>query len=117
MLSPTQAEREERSRVIAAIAAAVNANETIRLPSRLNNSEQTFAGEVGGFHYQFEGEDDLLHLAVTRLSGGSLTAEDGQAVAAFLLEGIPPGLVWIRPGEISQHFYLGHDDLVAHVRS
>jgi len=113
----TESEIAHRKQVIAAIVVAVDCNQTIRLP-RLSSDPQPpnqYEGTVGDYHYQFEGEDDLLHLAVTRTDQKEISAEEGQAVAAFLLDGIPPGLVWIRPGEFSQHFYCGHDDLVANI--
>lgn len=73
-----------------------------------------FSGTVGAYRYQFEGEEDLLHMIVTSISG-EITAEEGQAVASFILAGVPPALVWLRPGEASQHFYVGHDEVLAHV--
>jgi hypothetical protein len=116
MLSPTEQDRQKRSRVLKSVISAVKAGRTIRLIIAYDvDSNENYAGVVGEFEYLFEGEDDLLHLAVMRSDGAPLTPQDGQAVAKFLLEGMPPGLVWIRPGEHSQHFYMGHDDLVAHV--
>jgi hypothetical protein len=73
---------------------------------------EEFAAEFGEYGYRFEGEDDLLHLIVTRPDGGRLSPEEGQSVAAFVLEGIPPAMVWIKPGEFSQHFYMGHELLL-----
>jgi hypothetical protein len=67
---------------------------------------------VGDFRYQFEGEEDLLHLFVTRLDGSPIDSADGLAVAQFLMPTVPPALVWHKPGEFSQHFYVGHDDLL-----
>lgn len=72
----------------------------------------TFGGTVGPFRYQFEGEEDLLHLIVTRLDGKELTAEEGQTVALFLMPQVPPSMLWLKPGQQSQHFYLAHDLLV-----
>ena len=71
-----------------------------------------YCGTLGPFRYQFEGEEDLLHLIVTRCDGEPLTPEEGQTVAGFVLEGVPPGLVWFRPGDRSQHFFVGHDELL-----
>ena len=106
---PTEEENEARKSLLDRVKRAVAQNHTIRL-------QDGFLGTVGVFCYQFEGEDDLLHLAVTRRDKSALTPEEGQDVAAWLLPGMPSGLIWIRPGEFSQHFYCGHDDLVAHVR-
>ncbi len=73
-----------------------------------------FGGVVGPFRYQFEGEEDLLHLIVSRSDGGTLSPEEGQAVASFLLPELPQSLVWFKPGEYTQHFYFGHDELLRH---
>lgn len=73
-----------------------------------------YSGTCGEFQYQFEGEEDLLHLIVTRRSKEPLLAEEAQAVASFVLNGMPTALVWLRPGEYSHHFYFGHDDLLQH---
>jgi hypothetical protein len=74
--------------------------------------ENEFRGEVGAYRYQFEGEDDLLHLIVTRMDASKLTVEEGREVASFVLVGVPAAVVWLKPGEFSQHFYLGHDELL-----
>lgn len=71
-----------------------------------------FSGTVGGYRYQFEGEEDLLHVIVTAEEGRPLTPEEGQAVVGFVLPGLPSALIWLRPGEYSQHFYFGHDELL-----
>lgn len=74
-----------------------------------------FSGTLGDFRYQFEGEEDLLHLIVTRFDQGPLTTAAGHEVAGFVLRGMPSALIWLRPGEYSQHFYFGHDDLLTHL--
>jgi hypothetical protein len=126
MLNPTPDERERRSEVAKAILASIREGVTIRVPSaeplpgepadvamlRVGVEPNAFGGTVGAYRYQFEGEDDLLHLLVVRRDERPLTPEEGQAVAAFLFEGVPPTLVWFKPGELTQHFYVGHDDLV-----
>jgi hypothetical protein len=28
---------------------------------------------------------------------------------------VPSALVWLKPGEFSQHFYVGHDELLVHL--
>jgi hypothetical protein len=116
VLAPSLEELRQRHLVISAIKQAVSTNTTIKLPGvgELRSPNQ-YAGLVSSFKYEFEGEDDLLHLAVTRCDGAALSPEEGQTVVSWLLPGMPPGLIWIRPGEFSQHFYCGHDDLVAHV--
>jgi hypothetical protein len=71
-----------------------------------------YGGTVGAFRYQFEGEDDLLHLMICRQDEEPFPAADAQAVVLWLLTRVEPGLVWIKPGERSHHFYLGHDHLL-----
>ena len=71
-----------------------------------------FSGTLGRFRYQFEGEEDLLHLIIAGRDELPVTAEEGQQVAGFVLNGVPPALIWLRPGEYTQHFYVGHDELV-----
>ena len=120
-LAPTEMEVSRRIAVLEAIRKAVDANEIIKLPQfhpgKDNcrcTEENPYGGAVGPYRYQFEGEEDLLHLIVTRADGAQLSPEEGQSVAKYLLPEIPPGLIWIKPGEYSQHFFCGHDDLVAH---
>jgi hypothetical protein len=72
-----------------------------------------FGGYAGDYRYQFEGEEDLLHLIVTRQDGRALAPEEAQRVASFVLEGLPPSLIWLKPGEFSHHFYFGHDELLS----
>ena len=102
-----------------AVRSAVRAEARIALPRHLGAGDpmgfvpNAFGGSLGPFRYQFEGEDDLLHLIVARSDGGPLTAEEGRLVAGELLKGMSSSLVWLRPGEFSQHFYVGHDDLLA----
>ena len=74
--------------------------------------ENEFSGSFGSFRYQLEGEDDLLHLIVVRGDGSTLTPEEARAVAGFVFEGVPPAVIWLKSGEFSQHFYVGHDELL-----
>ena len=102
-----------------AVRAAVRGDTRINLPRRLGAGDpmgfvpNPFGGVLGVYRYQLEGEDDLLHLIVARADGGPLTAEQGRLVAGELFKGVSSALVWLRPGEYSQHFYVGHDDLLA----
>ncbi|RYG46690.1 hypothetical protein EON79_09480 [bacterium] len=75
-----------------------------------------FGGTIDRFRYQFEGEEDLLHIIVTGVDDSHVTPMEGQAVCGFLLAGVSPALIWLRPGEYSQHFYVGHDELVGNLR-
>ncbi|RYG38555.1 hypothetical protein EON81_03380 [bacterium] len=74
-----------------------------------------FGGTVDRFRYQFEGEEDLLHIIVTTVDDSPVTPAQGQMVCGFLLQGVSPALIWFRPGEYSQHFYVGHDELVGNL--
>jgi hypothetical protein len=125
-----EVEQQRRDEVMRRILDYVRENRTIKLPpfdpslARPNDryalinigvEPNEFSGTVGRYRYQFEGEEDLLHLIVTTEEGEPLTAEEGQQVASFVLNGLPPALIWLRPGELSQHFYFGHDDLVGNL--
>jgi hypothetical protein len=124
---PTEAETAARDAVLSAVIEATRADQTVRLPdfdpardrasvsalASVGVEPNAFGAAVGDFRYQFEGEEDLLHLFVARLDGGALSAEEGRAVAAFVLAGVEPGLVWFKPGTLTQHFYVGHDDVLA----
>jgi len=126
MLTPTREETARRDEVMRGILEDIRADNPVRLPDfdpatsipaesallTVGAEPNRYSGTIGLYRYQFEGEEDLLHLIVTRTSRDPLTAEEGQAVAGFVLAGVPQGLVWFRPGELSQHFYLGHDELL-----
>lgn len=126
-MSPTPEELETRDRVIQAVLANIRDDRRIFLPpfdpSLSRPSDQfalqsvglepnDFGGTVGEYRYQFEGEEDLLHLIVSRIDGTRLTPEKGQEVAGFLLPELPQSLIWFKPGEFTQHFYVGHDELL-----
>ncbi|MBX3111505.1 MAG: hypothetical protein KF857_05800 [Fimbriimonadaceae bacterium] len=116
-----------RDEVVAALLAAVRNLETVKLPAfdpelsvpeehaallAVGSEPNPFGGHAGEFRYQLEGEDDLLHLIVSRIDGGEVPVEDAQAVAAFVWPDVPRGLVWAKPGTRSHHFYIGHDVLL-----
>jgi len=130
MISPTAEEIARRVEVMARILEYVRDDRTIKLPAfdptlsrpsdrfallSVGLEPNDFSGSAGPFRYQFEGEEDLLHLIVTGREGQPISAEEGQAVAGFVLRGLPPALIWLRPGEYSQHFYFGHDDLIGNL--
>lgn len=123
-------ERQRRDEVVGALLAATAENRTVKLPDfdpllsqpslsvagvTVGLEPNPYGGVVGEFRYQFEGEEDLLHVIITRLDAEPLTPEEGRSVAAFLFDGVPPALVWMKPGQLSQHFFLGHDDLARYV--
>lgn len=117
-------EESRRDEVLTRVLDYIRRDETIRLPrfdpsqsaaasALLSIPDNDFSGHFGPFRYQFEGEDDLLHVIVIRADGQPLTPEDARPVASFVLPGVLPALIWLKPGQYSQHFYLGHDDLLA----
>jgi hypothetical protein len=128
MIEATEFEDGQRIEVLSAILEAIKGNRRVMLPdfdpatsqpsemAMLSLPPNVYRGNVSGYVYQFEGEDDLLHLAVTREDGGELTAEEGQSVASYLLKGVPPAMIWLRPGHLSQHFYLGHEELATGIQ-
>lgn len=123
----TENERAQRDAVIAAVLAAVREDRRITLPrfdpqtsqggadfalQAIASEPNPFGGAIGPFQYQFEGEDDLLHVFIVREDRGPLTPAEGQAVFGQLLPDLPSALVWLKPGTVSQHFYFGHDELI-----
>lgn len=125
MRSPTPEERLQRDAVFGAVIDCIRRDVKIRLPEfdgsgpggefalqSVGCEPNPFGGEVGPFRYQFEGEDDLLHLMVLRKDGGEVSPEEAQHVASFLLPDLPSALIWLKPGVFSQHFYFGHDELL-----
>lgn len=111
--------------VVENVLAAILSGEVIRLPrpssyqfrgetalQAFETEPNKFGGQIGPYWFQFEGEDDLLHVFVLRIDRGPLTAEEGQNVMRQLLPEVAPGLVWLKPGTLTQHFYFGHDILV-----
>lgn len=126
MFTPSDAEIARRDEVRRSIEDCTIQNITIKLPpfdrelSRpgavalhsVGIEPNQFSGTFAEFRYQFEGEEDLLHLIVTRQDGQPLLPEHGQAVLRFVLPDVPEALIWFKPGEFSQHFYVGHDELL-----
>ena len=104
--------------VMVAVRETVRSGVKIMLPPRLDSSEppvfveNPFGGQFGDYRYQFEGEEDLLHLLVVRIDGAPISAEEARIVAGALFEGVASALIWLKPGHYSQHFYVGHDDLL-----
>ena len=128
-MNPSSPERARRDEVIRRILSFIQDEKRITLPPfdpkvarpsdrfalvNVGLEPNDFAGTVDRFRYQFEGEEDLLHLIVTADEGG-VTVREGQGVASFLLAGVSPALIWLKPGEMSQHFYVGHDDLIGSI--
>lgn len=129
-LVPTQSEQEHRDQVVGKILADVREGRAIMLPeydpttSRPSDQfallsvgieENPYGGTVGPYRYQFEGEEDLLHLIVVRLDQTPFPNENAQQVVSFLYPGLPPALMWLKPGNLSHHFYVGHDVLLEYL--
>lgn len=123
--APNSAERRRRVEVMGRVVDFIRRDEKIRLPGLGPDQpsegqefalqaigDNDFSGSIGPYRYQFEGEDDLLHLAVVRADGRPLTPEEGRTVVEFLMPEVTPAVIWLKPGELSQHFYLGHDELL-----
>ena len=129
-MTPTPEETTRRDEIACRILRFIEENRRIALPDfdarvarpsdrfalvNVGLEPNEFSGTLGRFRYQFEGEEDLLHLIVAA-DGEGISVAEGQRVASFVLEGVPPALIWLKPGEFSQHFYVGHDDLVGSLR-
>ena len=122
-MQPTATQSQVRNSILGALNNAIADNQTVKLPDfdpsvsvaspvslvTAGIEPNPYGGTVGDFRYQFEGEEDLLHLFVTRVDGGSLTVAEGQEVLRWLFPTIPVAQVWLKPGELSQHFYMGHE--------
>lgn len=110
MIDPTPEEIAHRDAVLDRMSECILLGKVIAWPTLDEDFE--FAGNVGGFRYCFEGEEDLLHLVVSRQDLKPMEEGQGLAVAQFLMPNVAPSLVWLRPGEFEHHLYLGHDDLL-----
>lgn len=127
-MNPTTDQCAQRDRVMAEILRCVREDVKILLPRltpvptanpdlawmEVGIEANAFGGLVGDYRYQFEGEEDLLHLMVFRQDQTTLTVEEAQGVAEFLLPGFPSALVYLKPGNFSQHFFIGHDLLLSY---
>lgn len=118
MHEPNAAEEARRQEVMAAIIDCVARCQPVKLPpfdpgagSAIGAEPNPFNGQCGDLAYQFEGEEDLLHLIVTRIDGEPCPLGLAQDLASWLLEGVPRSLIWFKPSPLAQHFYVGHDDL------
>lgn len=129
MLQPTSDEIQRRSLVLKAVCEKIKAAEPITLPSPKPDSAASsdyallpiaytpndYNGTVGRYIYQFEGEDDLLHLFVIESAGQELLLSEAREVFEFLLPGFPTALTFVKSGTVSQHFFFGHDHVLDHL--
>lgn len=122
-ISATLLEGARREEVLARVVEFIRRNRPILLPGFDGRTmeadfalqslpENDFSGVVGDYRYQFEGEDDLLHVMIGRQDAGPLEVIEAQRVVAFLAPQVSPGVIWLKPGRYSHHFYLGHDELL-----
>ncbi len=130
LLKPSPEEAARRDRVMRQILRDIRESRTIKLPdfdvtlsrpsdqfalTNIGAEPNDYSGVIGDYRYQFEGEEDLLHLIITRTDATPLVVETAQQVVSCVLNGVPPALIWLRPGTFSQHFYFGHDDLIGNL--
>jgi hypothetical protein len=97
-------EHPEVRRILQAIIEDTRAGVPILLKRR-----ERYGGVLGDFRVQFEGEDDLLHLSITRVDGGRVSHEEAQRIADLFFRGVPKGLIYSRPAEYSVHYYIAQD--------
>lgn len=100
-------EHPEVRRILQAIIVDTRAGIPIRLERR-----ERYGTILGDFRVQFEGEDDLLHLSITRIDGGQVSHEEAQHIAEAFFRVVPKGLIQCRPAKYSVHYYIAHDLLV-----
>ena len=110
ILNPTPDETAERDRILDQIRESVRSNR--KVPMARPGGPDPFCGSVGPYAYRFEGEADLLHLMVWRPDERPFPEAEARALAAWVLQGVPPGVVFYRPGEQTQSFFLAHDELL-----
>lgn len=129
MLRPTPEEQERRQQVLDLVCERIRAAEPILLPPPpagsdaksdfalvpIAKSPNAYNGTVGEYIYQFEGEDDLLHIFVVKTADEELELKEAQAVFEFLFPTFPPALSWTKSGTVSHHFYMGHDNLLEYL--
>jgi len=128
-LDPTPIERAQIDAVLESVTVCILSDLTIHLPpfhgvtsdscdpsetalQQVGVEPNEYGGTIGPYRYQFEGEEDLLHLFIVRIDGAPLSPEEGQAVSGAILGHVPAGLIWFKPGHLTQHFFLGHDVLI-----
>ncbi|MER3474263.1 MAG: hypothetical protein C4335_09590 [Armatimonadota bacterium] len=105
-MEPTD-EHPEVRRILQAIVEDTRAG----VPILLNRRER-YGTTLGDFRVQFEGEDDLLHLSITRVDGVPISHEEAQRIADAFFHAVPKGLIQCRPAVYSVHYYVAHDLLV-----
>jgi len=97
-------EHPEVRRILQAIVEDTRAGVPILLDRR-----ERYGATLGNFRVQFEGEDDLLHLAITRTDDGEVSHREAQTIADAFFHRVPKGLIQCRPAVYSVHYYIAHD--------
>ncbi len=98
--------------VLESIVEAIQNNKRISMPVLYSLETSPYEGILEGHQYFFEGEEDLLHLVLTRQDHSKIELNKAMTLARKILDGVPPALIWMKPGQYSCHFYLGHDELL-----
>ncbi len=93
---------------IRSIITAITEDTRNGVPILLNNRDR-YGIDIGEYRAQFEGEDDLLHLSITRLDNGPVDWPEARALSALFFAGIPETMIFAKPARCSAHFYLPHD--------
>src|SRR6185312_13962193 len=111
-LEPTPEEVLRRDLILDEVLRCIRDGRLIRLPDfdpalarpsdrfaliNIGMEPNLFGGSVGCYRFQFEGEEDLLHVIVTREAGDSISVAEAQAVAGFVLKDLSPALIWLKP--------------------
>lgn len=123
--SPTPDEESAREAILCRILDFIDRGERILLPEwdrspqalsdyallNVGLEPNDFGSCVGEWRYQFEGEDDLLHLMVCRKDQQPMPGSEAREIVDWLLKGVPTGLYWVKHATHSHHFYVGHDVL------
>ncbi len=123
--SPTTEEDASREAILHRILDFIQRGERIVLPEwdrspqslsdyallNVGLEPNDFGSFVGEWRYQFEGEDDLLHLMICRRDQGAMPGSEARGIVDWLLKGVPTGLYWVKHATHSHHFYVGHDIL------
>lgn len=108
-MMPTN-EHPEVRRVLQAIVEDTRQGVPILLDRR-----ERYGATLGDFRVQFEGEDDLLHLAITRVDGRPISHEHAQSIAEAFFHAVPKGLIQCRPATYSVHYYIAHETFVGYL--
>lgn len=137
-ISPSEGDVQQRDAVLQAIITTLQTSNLILLPRPSTDGgegyrsvpgsnralselpaplpalliQNQYGGQIGPFYYQFESEEDLVHLIVAKTDFSEITVEEARLVVDFVLPFFPAALLWLKPGQLSQHFYFGNTDFL-----